>query len=69
MANQHGKICAAAVVDLLRGQQPKQNPLLNNTCYSFVSSKDAIHVSSVHTYNAEKKTLLKISGSGGLSAT
>lgn len=68
MANQHGKVCAAAVVDLLNGLAPNPNPLLTNTCYSFVSDRDVIHVASVHTYSAEKKTLLTVPGSGGVSA-
>jgi NADPH-dependent 2,4-dienoyl-CoA reductase/sulfur reductase-like enzyme len=67
MANQHAKICAAAVVDLLAGKTPNQQPLLNNTCYSFVSDKDVIHVASVHAYDAKQKTLLPVPGSGGVS--
>jgi NADPH-dependent 2,4-dienoyl-CoA reductase/sulfur reductase-like enzyme len=67
MANQHAKICAAAVVDLLSGRAPEQSPVLTNTCYSYVSDKDVIHVASVHAYNAEKKTLLIVPGSGGFS--
>jgi NADPH-dependent 2,4-dienoyl-CoA reductase/sulfur reductase-like enzyme len=67
MANQHAKVCAAAVVDLLNGRVPEQSPLLTNTCYSYVSDKDVIHVASVHAYNAEKKTLLVVPGSGGVS--
>jgi sulfide dehydrogenase [flavocytochrome c] flavoprotein subunit len=68
MANQHAKVCAAAVVDLLQGRTPNPKPLLNNTCYSFVSDKDVVHVASVHAYDADKKTYLTIAGSGGLSA-
>ncbi|WP_426340360.1 NAD(P)/FAD-dependent oxidoreductase [Pseudoduganella sp. S-14] len=67
MANQHAKVCAAAVVDLLNGRVPEQTPLLTNTCYSYVSDKDVIHVASVHVYNAERKTLLVVPGSGGIS--
>lgn len=67
MANQHAKVCAAAVVDLLSGRAPEQSPLLTNTCYSYISDKDVIHVASVHAYNAEKKTLLIVPGSGGVS--
>lgn len=67
MANQHAKVCAAAVVDLLAGRAPDAHPMLTNTCYSFVSDKDVIHVTSVHAYDAEKKTLLVVSGSGGVS--
>ena len=67
MANQHGKTCAAAVVALLTGQTPNDSPIYNNTCYSFVSDEDVVHVSSVHRYDAEKKTMLTVAGSGGLS--
>ena len=69
MANQHAKVCAAAVVDLLSGQAPNQNPSLRSTCYSFVSDQDAMYIASVHGYDAEKKTLLAVPGSLRLSAT
>jgi NADH dehydrogenase FAD-containing subunit len=68
MANQHGKTCAAAVVALLTGQSVNPSPVYNNTCYSFVSAKEVVHVASVHRYDAEKKTMLTVPGSGGLSA-
>ena len=68
MANQHGKTCAAAVVALLTGKQPNQLPIYNNTCYSFVSEEDVVHVSSVHRYDADKKTMLTVAGSGGVSS-
>lgn len=68
MANQHAKVCAAAVVDLLSGRAPDTQPVLTNTCYSFVSDQDVIHVASVHVYNAERKTLLVVPGSGGVSS-
>ncbi len=68
MANQQAKVCAAAIVDLMNGRTPNAAPIVSNTCYSFVSNKDVIHVASVHTYNAEKKTLLPVPGSGGVSS-
>jgi NADPH-dependent 2,4-dienoyl-CoA reductase/sulfur reductase-like enzyme len=68
MANQHGKTCAAAVVALLTGQQVNSQPIYNNTCYSFVSSEDVVHVASVHAYDADKKTMLTVPGSGGVSS-
>ena len=68
MANQHGKVAAAAIVALLSGRQPNALPLYNNTCYSFVSDTDVVHVASVHRYDAEKKTMLTVPGSGGVSA-
>ena len=68
MANQHGKSCAAAVVALLSGADVNASPIYNNTCYSFVSSTDVVHVSSVHRYDATQKTMLAVPGSGGVSS-
>jgi sulfide dehydrogenase [flavocytochrome c] flavoprotein subunit len=68
MANQHGKTCAAAVVALLTGKQPNSLPIYTNTCYSFVSAEDAVHVASVHRYDAAKMTMLTVPGSGGVSS-
>lgn len=68
MANQHGKLCASAVVALLNGEPPNPAPKIMNTCYSFVSETEAIRVSSVHTWNETEKTLTTVKGSGGVSA-
>ncbi|MEP7182025.1 MAG: NAD(P)/FAD-dependent oxidoreductase [Betaproteobacteria bacterium] len=67
MANQQAKVCAAAVVALLAGQTPNPAPMLTNTCYSFVTDKDVVHVCSVHQYDNEKKTMVTVPGSGGIS--
>ncbi len=67
MANQHAKVCAAAIIALLRGDTVNQHPMINNTCYSFVSGADAMHIASVHRYDPEKKTMLPVPDSGGLS--
>ncbi len=69
MANQHAKTCAAAVVALLGGKAVNDAPIYNNTCYSFVSPNEVIHVSSVHRYDAQKKTMSVVPGSGGVSGT
>jgi hypothetical protein len=68
MANQHAKICASAVVALLNGRQPNPDPTIVNTCYSFVSDSEVIHVTSVHTWDEKDKTLKTVPGSGGVSA-
>ncbi len=68
MANQHAKVTAAAILNLLVGEAPNPNPVVMNTCYSFVDSKNVIHVASVHQYDADKKTVLPMPGSGGVSA-
>jgi sulfide dehydrogenase [flavocytochrome c] flavoprotein subunit len=68
MANGHGKVCAAAVVALLRGEAPNPSPTLINTCYSMVSDKHAIHVTSVHKYDEKDRTMKAVPGAGGVSA-
>jgi sulfite dehydrogenase len=68
MANQHAKLAAAAVLNLLAGEAPNPSPLLMNTCYSFVDATQAIHVASVHRYDAEQKTMLPVQGAGGVSS-
>jgi hypothetical protein len=67
MANGHAKIAAAAIIELLAGRAPAPVQILN-TCYSFVSQKEAIRVSSVHQWDAAKGTLVTVPGSGGISA-
>jgi sulfide dehydrogenase [flavocytochrome c] flavoprotein subunit len=65
MANNHAKIAAAAVVELLNGRAPQPVKIIN-TCYSFVSQKEAIRVSSVHEWDGT--TLQPVKGAGGVSA-
>lgn len=67
MANQHGKIAAAAIIAQLRDWPMNQHPMLTNTCYSFIDDKQVVHVASVHAYDAKEKTFKVVPGSGGLS--
>ncbi len=67
MANQQAKVCAAAIVALLAGEGVDPAPVMNNTCYSFITDRDAVHVASVHQYDAGQKTMLPVPGAGGLS--
>ena len=68
MANAHAKVVAAAVVAQLSGLELAANPVLTNTCYSYVSDKQVIHVASVHLYDAGEKTYKTVPGSGGVSS-
>jgi sulfite dehydrogenase len=68
MANNHAKIAAAAILAQVLGEAPNPQPVIANTCYSYVSDSEAVHVTSVHRYDAEKKTLLTVPGSGGVSS-
>jgi sulfite dehydrogenase len=67
MANQHGKLAAAAIIELMHGRQPETQPVIANTCYSFIDDRNVAHVASVHTYDAAQKTLVPIKGTGGVS--
>jgi NADPH-dependent 2,4-dienoyl-CoA reductase/sulfur reductase-like enzyme len=67
MANQHGKVAAAAVLALLADRPVNATPIVNNTCYSFISDREAVHITSVHQYDANQKTFLQAPGSLGLS--
>lgn len=69
IANQQGKLAAAAILNLLAGQPPSDQPLAVNTCYSFVDNRNVIHVASVHAYDAATGTLQPVKGAGGVSAS
>lgn len=68
MANQQAKVCAAAVIALIKGQPVNAQPMLMNSCYSFVSGESAMHVTSVHHYDVGQKTFVPVKGAGGVSA-
>ncbi len=68
MANNHAKVAAAAIVAQLGGMDPNPQPMLTNTCYSFIDDKQVVHVASVHEYVTTERTFKVIAGSGGVSA-
>jgi sulfide dehydrogenase [flavocytochrome c] flavoprotein subunit len=68
MANQQAKVAAAAIIQLLKGEPVNSQPVVMNTCYSFVTATDVVHVASVHQYDAKDKTFKTVPGSGGVSA-
>lgn len=63
-ANAQGKVCAAAVAGLLRGQMPAA-PKLINTCYSLVAPEYGISVAGV--YRPVNGVLADVEGAGGVS--
>nr|MBL4638543.1 FCSD flavin-binding domain-containing protein [Pseudomonadota bacterium] len=56
--------CAAAVVSLLKEQLPEQEPVINNTCYSFIDNNQAVHVAAVYRYDKEQKAMIAMPGGG-----
>ena len=63
-ANAQGKVCAAAVASLLRGETPAA-PKLINTCYSLVAPDYGISVAGV--YSPLNGVLTDVEGAGGTS--
>lgn len=68
LANQQAKLAVAAVLQLLKGESVNPAPVVMNTCYSFVTPQDAMHVASIHQYDAVEKTMKPVPGAGGVSA-
>ena len=67
MANQHAKVAAAAIVAELNDFPVNPQPVVTNTCYSFVNDSDVVHVASVHQYVPDRATFIPVKGAGGLS--
>ena len=63
-ANNQAKVCAAAIVALLRGE-PVAQPALMNTCYSLVAPDYGISVAAV--YSVENDSIRVVPGSSGTS--
>ena len=68
LANQHAKVAVAAIIQLLKGEPVNATPVVANTCYSYVTALEAVHISTVHQYDAAETTFKVVPGSGGLSA-
>jgi sulfide dehydrogenase [flavocytochrome c] flavoprotein subunit len=50
----------------MAGEQPDQEPVFSNTCYSYVNGDSAMHVANVYRFDDVKKAMIKQKG-GGLS--
>ncbi len=64
VASSQGKVAAAAIVRLLRGQDPVP-PSLVNTCYSLIGPGYGISVAGVYRLSSEG--IAEVPGSGGLT--
>ena len=63
-ANAQAKVCATALVRLLRGEAPPM-PKLINTCYSLVAPDYGISIAGV--YQPTNGQLMDVAGAGGVS--
>lgn len=64
VATSQAKVCASAIVSLLAGEAPDPQPVFANTCYSYVSDKQAMHVANVYRYDNTKKIMVPAEGGG-----
>lgn len=64
MATSQARVCASAIVELMNGRQPHQNPVFANTCYSFVDGERAMHVAKMYRYDAKKQIMVPTKGGG-----
>lgn len=67
IANSQAKICAAAIIALLKEEPVEAAPVFSNTCYSFVDGKKAGHVAAVFRYDPLEEDMAVMPG-GGVSA-
>lgn len=66
MANAQAKVCAAAVVALMHGEAPDAAPAFENTCYSFIDARAAMHISTLYRYDPASRSM-QAEGKGVLS--
>ncbi len=63
VANNTGKMCASAIVEMLNGREPDAAPVVTNTCYSATGQGTAFHVATVFRY-AEGNKMVAQKGGG-----
>ncbi len=64
LATNQARICASAIVELMLNRTPDPAPVFANTCYSFVSDNEAMHVATVYRYDPNKKIMIAADGGG-----
>jgi sulfide dehydrogenase [flavocytochrome c] flavoprotein subunit len=65
-ANSQGKVAAAAVAAMLKGEEPG-TPSFVNTCYSIVAENWGISVAAVYRLSEDGGTIAGVEGAGGLT--
>jgi NADH dehydrogenase FAD-containing subunit len=64
VANNTGKMCAAAIAEMLNGRDPDAAPVVTNTCYSSSGAGTAFHVATVFRYDAAGNKMVAQKGGG-----
>lgn len=65
-ANSEAKACATNIVNLMNGRELTDLSAIN-TCYSYLSAKEAVSVTGVYRVNKEKNVIEPVPGSVGVS--
>lgn len=65
-ANSQGKVAAAALVAMLKGDEPG-TPSYVNTCYSIIGKDYGISVAAVYRLSEDGSTIAGVEGAGGLT--
>ena len=65
-ANSEAKVCATNIVALMNGKEITEMSAIN-TCYSYLSAKEAVSVTGVYKVNAEKQAIEGVAGSVAVS--
>jgi sulfide dehydrogenase [flavocytochrome c] flavoprotein subunit len=65
-ANSEAKACATNIVNMMNGKEIVDFSGIN-TCYSFISAKEAVEVTGVYRANKEKHVIEAVPGSVGVS--
>ena len=63
IANAEAKVCADAIIHLLRGEAVNSSPITNSACYTPITNKTASWLSVVYRYDPATGTMLP-TGSG-----
>ena len=66
LANNSGKLCAAALIELFNGRQPDPAPVVTSTCYSASTDRTAFHVATVFRHDPKEKSM-EVQPGGGVS--
>ena len=58
IANAEAKVCADAIIHLLRGEAINQNPMTNSACFTPITKRTASWLSVVYRYDAASGNML-----------
>lgn len=64
IATSEAKVCASAIIALLAGEAPDPAPVFANTCYSYVSAEEAMHVANVYRFDVASREMKPAPGGG-----